>query len=205
MLQKQQLDLIAARIEGCSRCVELSQFRCENDYWPVPGEGRPNARVMFIGEAPGESEAQTGRPFVGVAGQMLEDMLAAVKWTRDQVFIANILKCRPPDNRDPHFQEAKNCRGFLDLQIKVVNPSHIVCLGKVAALNLLYTDQIPEIWFSKSLESLRGTFHDFQGRRVLCTYHPSFLCRTPAAHAAAYKDLRMLVDDLIALHSQQAG
>lgn len=202
MNQSHQLALIADRISACSKCVQLSQFRCENDYWTVAGEGRANARIMFVGEAPGETEAQTGRPFVGVAGQMLEDMLAAVKWSRDQVFITNVLKCRPPDNRDPHFLEARNCRGYLDLQIKVVNPSHIVCLGKVAALNLLYAGQPPEIWFSKSLESLRGRFHDFNGRRVLCTYHPSFLCRTPQAHSEAYKDLRMLVDDLIATYPQ---
>lgn len=196
MLKAEMLAKIADKIAECGKCGGLTDFRKKNDYWTVPGEGRAGARVVFLGEAPGETEAQTGRPFVGKAGEMLEDMLAALRWSREQVYITNILKCRPPGNRDPEFQEATMCRPFLDLQLKVINPTHIVCLGRVAALNLLYNGQIPELWFSKSLESLRGKIHNHNGRRVICTYHPSYLLRTPEAHSDAWKDLQMLVQDL---------
>jgi uracil-DNA glycosylase family 4 len=125
-----------------------------------------------------------------------------MKWSRDQVFVTNILKCRPPANRDPSFEEAAVCRPFLDLQLKVINPTHIVCLGKVASLNLMWNHKgIPELWFSKSLESLRGKVHEKDGRRIICTYHPSYLCRTPEAHAEAWKDLQMLVQDIRTLQA----
>lgn len=147
--------------------------------------GSPNAKVMFLGEAPGQNEDETGLPFVGKAGELLTNIILAAGWTRDEVYIANICKCRPPQNRTPRPSEAANCRPFLDLQIKVVNPAYIVCLGNVAAQNLLGVET--------PISSLRGQLYEYNGRKVLCTYHPSFLLRKQEAKKDVWEDLQLLI------------
>jgi DNA polymerase len=140
---------------------------------------------MIIGEAPGQDEAEQGRPFVGRAGKLLDNIIAANGWKRDDIFIANILKCRPPSNRDPQPDEAANCRRFLDLQISCVDPEFIICLGKIASIYLL--NRSPD----RTMSSLRGT-HEYDNRLVVCTYHPSYLLRNSSAKADVWKDLEII-------------
>jgi DNA polymerase len=142
---------------------------------------------MILGEAPGEMEAIEGLPFVGAAGHLLTSILAAAGLSRDEVYIGNILKCRPPSNRDPSVQEAKNCRGFLDLQIKVINPAWIICFGRIPSVYLLGREPY------ETIGSLRGKVYDFFGKKVICTYHPSYLLRTPEAKGEVWKDLQPLI------------
>jgi DNA polymerase len=179
--QQQKLDMIAAKVAVCTKCQELVSYRTQT----VFGVGDSNAEVMLIGEAPGETEDRDGIPFVGKAGQLLTNIIKALGWTREQVYIANICKCRPPRNRTPYRVEADACRPFLDLQIKVVNPSYIVCMGNVAAQNLLRSE--------RPISSLRGEIFDYNGRKVICTYHPSYLLRNPAAKRDVWDDLQVLV------------
>lgn len=181
--QSDILQIIANKVASCCLCGELCQYRQENDYKTVPGEGSPNADLMIIGEAPGKDEADTGQPFVGRAGKLLDSIIKAAGWQRDKLFICNILKCRPPGNRVPTSEEASNCRKYLDLQIKTVNPSKILCLGKSAAIFLLGESE------DRTMTSLRGA-HEYQGRKVICTYHPSYLLRTPAAKADVWQDIQ---------------
>jgi uracil-DNA glycosylase family 4 len=136
MEKRRMLELLAEKVSGCTKCQELTYCRRQT----VFGEGSPDARIVFIGEAPGETEDETGRPFVGKAGQLLTNIITAMGFRRDDVFIMNIIKCRPPNNRTPEPQEASNCRPYLDLQLKIINPDYIVCLGNVAAQNLLGID-----------------------------------------------------------------
>lgn len=138
---------------------------------------------MFIGEAPGADEDLKGEPFVGAAGQLLDKIIGACKLTREEIYICNILRCRPPGNRTPAPEEAANCREFLDAQIATVNPKFIVCWGAVAAQNLLGT--------TDSIGRLRKKFFDYHGIRVLCTYHPSYLLRTPAAKKDVWEDMKL--------------
>lgn len=186
MKKSEALQIIADKVSTCTLCEELSNYRQENNYKTVPGHGNPNARVMFIGEAPGKDEAQEGRPFVGRAGMMLNSIIEAAGWRREEVFICNILKCRPPGNRDPEVEEAKNCRKYLDLQIRCVDPKWIVCLGRIASMHIL--GKVPET----SMGSMRGV-HDVDGRKILCTYHPSYLLRNPNAKKDVWNDLKPLV------------
>lgn len=170
MKQSEALTVIGNAISRCNLCIELSEYRTANNYHHVPGEGAPNADLMFLGEGPGEDEAESGRPFVGKAGKLLDKIITAAGFRRDQVFILNIVKCRPPGNRVPTEEEAKNCRKFLEMQIQIVNPKWIICLGKTAAINLLgYSEKM-------TVNNLRGQ-HEYEGRHVICTFHPSFLLR----------------------------
>lgn len=200
--REMMLTRIGEVVSNCNNCCELSKFRIKNDYWTVPGTGNCNAKIMLVGEAPGEKEAQSGYPFVGKSGVMLDQILALSGLKKPQVFITNILKCRPPHNRDPLDFEVSNCLGYLKLQIKIIKPTHIICLGRVASLNLLYSNQVRETWFSKSLESLRKKIHLFQGIKVACTYHPSFLCRNPGYIDRAVQDFLMVIND-ISLHADK--
>jgi len=184
-MEKSDLTLLRKEVSTCSRCEELTSKRTQT----VFGDGNPTARVFLLGEAPGADEDKLGTPFVGKAGQLLTNILTACNLTRNDVYIANILKCRPPGNRDPHPEEAANCREFLDAQIAFVNPEFIVCLGRVASINLLKIDA--------TISSLRGRWHDYERRRVLCTYHPSYLLRAgQPAKQAMWEDLQLLLTSL---------
>jgi DNA polymerase len=141
---------------------------------------------MFVGEAPGADEDRLGRPFVGAAGQLLDKMIAAMGLGREQVFIANVLKCRPPGNRDPHELEVAACLPYLRAQIGLVGPAAICSLGRHATQALLERDE--------SLGRLRGRFSDYRGTPLMPTYHPSYLLRTPADKARAWQDLQQIME-----------
>ena len=164
----------------CTRCP-LSRGRNKI----VFGAGPENARIMFIGEGPGAQEDRQGLPFVGPAGKLLDAMLAAVGLDRGQVYITNIVKCRPPDNRDPEPEEVSICRPFLEAQVKLIAPQAICALGKPAAQSLL-ASQAP-------IGRLRGRWARALGVPLLPTYHPAYLLRNPEAKGLAYTDLKALV------------
>lgn len=166
------------RVAGCTSC-RLHEGRTQT----VFGVGSHDADWMIVGEAPGAEEDRRGEPFVGRAGQLLDQMLSAVGLGRDRVFIANILKCRPPANRDPSPEEASACRGFLDRQIALVAPKLILAVGRIAAQQLLETDA--------PLARLRGRVHRLKGSDipVVVTYHPAYLLRSPKEKRKAWADL----------------
>lgn len=169
---------LQARVAACTACAELARRRTQT----VFGVGDPQADWLFVGEAPGAEEDRRGEPFVGRAGQLLDNMLAALGLRRgDNVYIANILKCRPPGNRDPLPAEAAACRPFLDRQIDLIDPRVIVALGRVAAQSLLRSDA--------PLGRLRGGAHDYRGIPLVVTYHPAYLLRSPADKSRAWDDL----------------
>ncbi|WP_456470769.1 uracil-DNA glycosylase [Caminibacter sp.] len=151
----------------------------------VFGEGNPKAKLMFIGEGPGEMEDKTGRPFVGRAGKLLTKIIENVlELTRDDIYIANIVKCRPPNNRVPTIEEAETCKPYLLKQIDIINPEILVCLGKTAFMYLLNTDM--------PISKVRGQIFEYKGKKVIPTYHPSFLLRNPSAKKEAYKDFLLI-------------
>jgi uracil-DNA glycosylase family 4 len=189
MLKSQALEVISNKVATCTKCGDLSQYRTDFDYKTVPGVGHPNADILILGEAPGEDEANSGIPFVGKAGKLLDKIIVSAGWKRENLFICNILKCRPPRNRTPTKEEATNCRPFLDLQIKVVDPKWIICLGRTASIYLL--DKPDNTFMGK----LRGE-HEYKGKRVICTYHPSYLLRNPAAKADVWADLQPVILDM---------
>lgn len=158
------LDGIRGDLGECTRCPLHERRRSI-----VFGEGNHQARLMFVGEGPGGDEDRQGRPFVGRAGQLLTKMIQAMKLDRSEVYIANIVKCRPPNNRNPKPDEIATCFPFLQRQIRAVAPQVIVALGRVAAGTLLET--------AESISKLRGRFYEYEGIRVMPTYHPSFLLR----------------------------
>lgn len=167
-------------IDGCTRCT-LAQGRKSI----VFGEGDPEARLMFVGEGPGADEDKTGRPFVGQAGKLLDAMIQAMALRRDEVYIANVVKCRPPGNRDPRDDEVAACAPFLDRQIELIEPEVIVCLGKPAAHRLLGT--------KRALKALRGQWFTYKGAAVLVTYHPAYLLRTPRDKHLVWEDLKRVM------------
>jgi uracil-DNA glycosylase, family 4 len=170
-------DELKASVEGCIACP-LFQSRTRT----VFGIGDKNADWLYVGEGPGAQEDATGEPFVGQAGKLLDNMLAAIDLKRGQnVYIANIVKCRPPENRAPTSHEAHQCEPYLARQIELMKPRLIIALGKVAAENLLHTDA--------NLGSLRGRLHQHSGIPVIVTYHPAYLLRTLPAKAKAWEDL----------------
>lgn len=178
------LTAIREEIGDCTRCPLAYAGRRTI----VFGEGDPGTRLMFVGEGPGADEDASGRPFVGKAGQLLNNMIGAMGLQREQVYIANIVKCRPPANRTPEPVEADTCSQFLVKQIDVVQPEVIVALGATAATYLLGVKQ--------SLASLRGKWHSCRGAKVAVTYHPAFLLRDPRQKAEAWKDLQMVMKEL---------
>jgi DNA polymerase len=178
------LAAIRADIGDCTRCPLAYAGR----HTIVFADGDPNARLMFVGEGPGADEDASGLPFVGKAGQLLNNMIAAMGVAREQVYIANIVKCRPPQNRTPEPVEATTCSQFLLRQIDVVQPQVIVALGATAAKYLLGVSQ--------SLASLRGHWHTCRGAKVAVTYHPAFLLRDPRQKGEAWKDLQMVMAEL---------
>jgi uracil-DNA glycosylase family 4 len=178
------LAAVAQDVAVCARCPELARTRTQT----VFGVGNPWARLVFCGEAPGYDEDRQGEPFVGKAGQLLNKIIAACQMRREDVYILNILRCRPPNNRNPLPVEAANCREYLDRQLAIIQPEFICCLGAVAAQNLLQTNA--------SIGKLRGGFHDYHGIRVLCTYHPAYLLRNPAAKRPTWEDMQMLMAEM---------
>jgi DNA polymerase len=184
MLKSEALQLLEQKIAACTKCIELVEYRKANNYKTVPGIGNANAEVMVIGEAPGQNEAEQGEPFIGKAGRLLTNILEAAGWAREDIFICNILKCRPPGNRDPLKEEADNCRKFLDMQIRCIDPKWILCFGRIASVYLLERES------DTTIGSLRGEIHDYQGHKVICTYHPSYLLRQPAAKKSVWEDIQ---------------
>lgn len=178
------LEQIRHTIGDCTRCPLAYAGR----HTIVFGEGDPAARLLFVGEGPGADEDTSGRPFVGKAGQLLNNMIGAMGVTRESVYIANIVKCRPPNNRAPEPVEASTCSQFLLQQIDTVQPDVIVALGATAATYLLGVRQ--------SLSSLRGRFHSCRGAKLAVTFHPAFLLRDPRQKAEAWKDLQMVMAEL---------
>ena len=179
----QELTLLAERVRGCMRCPELAATRTQT----VFGVGPVGAEIVFVGEAPGADEDRQGEPFVGAAGQMLNRIIAACGLRREDIFICNILRCRPPGNRQPKPEEAANCREYLEGSIELVRPKVICCWGAVAAQNLLQT----KIGITK----LRGRFYEFRGIPVLCTFHPAALLegRSPEKKKDVWEDMKMLL------------
>ena len=178
------LRIIREDIGDCTRCPLHLQGRKQI----VFGVGNPNADLMFIGEAPGADEDQKGEPFVGRAGQLLTNMIKAMGIAREDVYIANIIKCRPPGNRTPERDECATCSPFLMRQIAAVKPKVIVALGAIAAKTLLALNQ--------PMSEFRGRFYDFQGTKLAVTYHPAFLLRDPRQKKETWKDLQMVMKDL---------
>jgi uracil-DNA glycosylase family 4 len=169
-------DALRIRVADCALC-ELSKSRTQT----VFGIGNPDAEWMIIGEAPGAEEDRRGEPFVGRAGKLLDEMLRAIGQSRESVFIANILKCRPPDNRDPKPAEAAACRAYLQRQIDLVRPRIILAVGKIAAQNLLDCDD--------PVGRMREKVHDFNGIPLVVTYHPAYLLRSPSQKRKSWSDL----------------
>jgi uracil-DNA glycosylase len=174
------LNSIRADIGDCTRC-RLHSGRTKL----VFGVGNPNAELMFVGEGPGADEDAQGEPFVGRAGQLLNNMITAMGLKREDVYIANVVKCRPPGNRTPEQDECDTCSPFLLRQIEVIQPKVIVALGAVAAKNLLALND--------SMANLRGRWYDFRGARLAVTYHPAYLLRDPRQKKEAWKDLQMVM------------
>ena len=177
------LAAVRAELGDCRRCQ-----LCETRKTIVFGEGNPDARVVFVGEGPGADEDRTGRPFVGRAGELLTRMITALGWTRDDVYICNIVKCRPPKNRNPELEEVATCRPFLDQQLSVIQPRVIVTLGKPATSTLLGRNV--------AITKLRGIWQDWNGVPLMPTLHPAYVLRqyTRETRQAVWDDLRAVRD-----------
>ena len=174
-------DELKAQVKDCTAC----KLR-EGCTQTVFGVGDEKADWLFVGEGPGADEDERGEPFVGQAGKLLDNMLASIKLKRgNNVYIANVVKCRPPENRTPDAEEVATCLPYLKQQIALIKPKLIVALGKTAATSLLGKEA--------TLGSMRGTLHDFEGTPLLVTYHPAYLLRSPAEKAKAWQDLCMAV------------
>src|SRR5580692_92500 len=180
----QALRLIREDLGDCTRCPLHKQGRKQI----VFGVGNPKADLMFIGEAPGADEDQKGEPFVGRAGQLLNNMIKAMGLRREDVYIANIIKCRPPGNRTPERDECETCSPFLMRQIAAIKPKAIVALGAVAAKTLLA--------INAPMSEFRGRWFDFRGTKLAVTYHPAFLLRDPRQKKETWKDLQMVMKEL---------
>jgi uracil-DNA glycosylase len=176
--QAPSLDAIAQLVASCTRCR-----LCEGRRRTVPGEGPADARLVVVGEGPGRVEDETGRPFVGPAGELLTKILAAIELPRERVFICNVVKCRPPENRLPQFDEVAACVPYLFRQIELLQPQVILAMGGTAAQTLLNTKQ--------SLGALRNQLHRFRGIPVIVTYHPAALLRNPNWKKPTWDDVRI--------------
>jgi DNA polymerase len=171
------LPAISESLAGCQRC-RLSKGRTHI----VFGTGNPRASILFVGEGPGAEEDKAGEPFVGRAGKLLDKMIAAIGLRREEVYIANVVKCRPPENRDPAEDEIATCLPFLEKQIEAIAPKVICALGRHAGQSLLKTGE--------SMGAMRGKTHQWKGIPVIATYHPAYLLRTPSAKRQAWEDLK---------------
>lgn len=179
-----ELASLAEQVRDCRHCTKIVSFRQQT----VFGSGPVRPRVVFMGEAPGADEDRQGVPFVGKAGQLLSRIIAAMKLERDEVYILNALKCRPPQNRTPVPDEIESCRGYVHHQLELLQPEYIVCLGSVAVRSLLDN--------STSIGRLRGRMHAFRGAKVVVTYHPSYLLRNESAKRLVWDDMQMLMAEL---------
>ncbi|HEX7151065.1 MAG TPA: uracil-DNA glycosylase [Thermoanaerobaculia bacterium] len=179
----QSLDELRPIALPCTRC-RLATTRTQ----VVFGVGNPNADLMFIGEAPGRDEDQQGEPFVGRAGQLLSDIIKAMKLTRDDVYIANVIKCRPPENRNPEPDELDACRPYIRKQVELIQPKVIVTLGRFGLQSLLEK--------SYGISSVRGSWLEYNGIKVMPTYHPAYLLRTPAAKKDVWADMKKVMGEL---------
>jgi DNA polymerase len=177
------LEAVARTAAACTQC-RLSETR----HTVVFGEGDPRAALMFIGEGPGADEDRTGRPFVGQAGQLLDRMISAMGLDRSEVYITNIVKCRPPGNRDPKEDEVTPCAPYLDRQIDLIGPRVLVALGKPASHRLTGTQ--------KPIGALRGRWFSYRGIPLMPVFHPAYLLRTPSAKREAWEDLKKIMQRL---------
>ncbi|GHT25761.1 uracil-DNA glycosylase [Planctomycetales bacterium] len=189
LTKKEKILLLAKEVAKCTRCSELALTRIQT----VFGQGNPDSRLVFIGEAPGADEDEQGIPFVGRSGQLLNDIITkGMKISRDEIYICNILRCRPPKNRNPLPDEAEHCRPFLDATLEIIKPEYICCLGAVAAKNLLHIDT--------AIGQLRGKVLEYNASfgtvKVICTYHPSYLLRNPAAKKDTWEDIKLLMNEM---------
>jgi len=181
--QAELLDEMAKVAGACQKC-KLARTRTNVVY----GVGNPSADLMFIGEAPGRDEDLKGEPFVGRAGQLLTDIIKAMKLTRDDVYIANVIKCRPPENRNPEPDELEECRPFIRRQIEIIKPKVIVTLGRFALQSLMERGY--------AISGARGQWLDFNGIKVMPTYHPAYLLRNPAAKKDVWADMKKVMAEL---------
>jgi len=175
----QMLDACYEKMKSCSKCG-LAASR----HHVVYGAGNPDARLVLIGEAPGREEDLQGKPFVGAAGQLLTKILKAINLSRDDVYISNILKCRPPQNRDPLPEEQDACFGYLRKQIEIIQPEFILAMGRIASHYMLKT--------SKSMGELRGVIHDYENIKLIVTYHPAALLRNEGLKRDTWEDVQKL-------------
>jgi DNA polymerase len=189
------LEMDETEVRDCKKC-RLCQTRTRS----VFGEGDPDASIFFIGEGPGENEDLTGRPFVGKAGQLLDKMIGAMGLAREQVFIANIVKCRPPGNRVPAPDEVSTCTPYLERQLEIVRPRAIVTLGLPAAKYMLQTNS--------TMGKLRGQWHQWRGIKLMPTFHPAYILRsyTEQTRAAVWSDLQQVMTEIgLSLPRKRAG
>lgn len=173
------LDNFALEISECRKCKVLASGRKQI----VFGSGNPNADVVVVGEAPGADEDEQGKPFVGRAGKLLTDILKAINFTREEIFICNILKCRPPDNRNPLPDEIENCEPYLFKQLEMIKPKLILAVGTFASQTLLRSKE--------PLGKLRGRFHEYKGIKMMVTYHPAALLRNPNWKKPTWEDVQL--------------
>lgn len=183
-LRQAQFSQLSKEVQSCRKCTEICNFRQQT----VFGSGLIRPTVCFMGEAPGADEDRSGQPFVGEAGQMLTRIIIAMQLSREEVYILNALKCRPPGNRTPSSEEIVNCFPFVERQLQILQPKYIVCLGAVPARSLLKTNA--------PVGQLRGKFFPYEGARVLVTYHPSYLLRNESAKRFVWDDMRLLMKEL---------
>lgn len=177
------LESVREALGECTRC-SLHRGRTQI----VFGSGNPDARLVFVGEGPGQEEDEQGLPFVGRAGQLLTRMIEAMGLKRREVYIANIVKCRPPNNRNPEPEEIAACEPFLAEQLKTIRPEVICALGKIAAQTLLKTD--------RRISQLRGAFHEYNGIKVMATFHPAYLLRNPQEKRKVWEDMQQIMREL---------
>ena len=175
------LDVLRDEVAACRLCEPLAKARTHT----VFGAGPATARICFLGEAPGADEDASGEPFVGRAGQLLTKIIESCTLTREEVYILNVLKCRPPENRRPQPDETANCRGYFEKQLEIIAPEFICCLGTTAAQALLQTDE--------TIGALRKRWFTWGTAQVICTYHPSYLLRNPPAKREVWDDMKLLM------------
>jgi DNA polymerase len=180
---KMTLSQLKKEVLACEKCA-----LCRTRKNVIFGEGNLQADLMFVGEAPGRDEDIKGRPFVGKAGRLLTKIIEAIGLTREDVFIGNVLKCRPPDNRNPLPEEIMKCSPYLIEQIKLIQPKVICALGKFAAQTLLNTE--------KPISRLRGTFYDYHGVKLMPTYHPAYLLRNAHGKKDVWEDMKLIAKEL---------
>lgn len=182
--RENRFKILAQDAAACRKCTDIVCRRKQ----AVFGTGPVNARLVMFGEAPGADEDRVGQPFVGAAGQLMDKILVASGLRREDVYIMNSLKCRPPDNRTPTETEVENCRPFFETQLETIQPEYIICWGAVAVRAVLKT--------TESVGRLRGRFHQYKGAKVLVTYHPAYLLRNPDAKRLTWEDMKFLMSEL---------